>query len=42
MTETAKVLRRKYYKEWNKKNPEKRKKYIERYWEKKAKEQGEN
>lgn len=43
MTEEAKAKRReyhrKYQREWHKKNPGKQKEYIERYWEKKAREQ---
>lgn len=36
MTEQAKAARRAYKKEWQRKNPEKVKEYVARYWEKKA------
>ena len=36
--EKARELRKKYYKEWRKKNKEKVKQYMKNYWEKKAKE----
>ena len=38
MTDQAIKTRREYYKEWYNKNKEKRKTYLETYWEKKAKE----
>ena len=37
MTDQAIKTRREYYKEWYNKNKEKRKAYVESYWEKKAK-----
>lgn len=42
MTEEAKKARSDYFREWRKKNPEKQKAIIERYWEKKAKELADN
>lgn len=36
MTDKAIQLRRDYYKKWNEQNRDKRRLYIERYWEKKA------
>lgn len=36
MTEQAKKTRLEYQREWRKKNPNKAKEYINRYWEKKA------
>jgi len=39
MTEQAKEARRKYYREWRKKNPGKDREYHKRYWDKKAQEQ---
>lgn len=36
MTEAARQARNAYYREWFKKNPEKRREYRERYWAKKA------
>jgi len=35
------VARKAYKREWQRKNPDKVKKYIERYWEKKAREAAE-
>jgi len=40
MSEAAKEAKRRYEKEWRKKNPEKQRARQERYWKKKAKEQG--
>lgn len=37
----ANAKRAEYYREWRKKNPEKTKEYIRRYWEKKALKEGE-
>ncbi len=39
MTDKAKQIRAAYMKEWRAKNPDKERKYKERYWEKKAKSQ---
>lgn len=36
MTEQAKEARRAYRREWNRRNPDKVKASIERYWEKRA------
>ena len=36
MTETAKALRRKYKNEWNRRNPDKIRRYTENYWNRKA------
>lgn len=35
----ASEARRQYYREWRKKNPGKQQEYMQRYWEKKAREQ---
>jgi len=36
LSEAAKEQRRQYQRQWNQQNPEKRREYINRYWEKKA------
>jgi len=36
LSEEAKIERAAYRREWNKKNPEKNKEYIARYWQRKA------
>ncbi len=36
MNEQAKEARRAYYREWSRKNREKRREYFARYWEKRA------
>ena len=36
MTEAAKIARREYKREWNRRNPDKVKAAQRRYWEKKA------
>ena len=36
LSEEAKQLRRNYHNEWNRKNPDKVKKYMANVWEKKA------
>lgn len=41
MNEAAKAARRAYKKQWQRDNPDKVKKYQERYWEKKAREAAE-
>ena len=41
MNEAAKEARRAYKRQWQRDNPDKVKKYIERYWEKKAREAAE-
>lgn len=38
LSEEAKVLKRKYHREWQRKNKDKVKEYNERYWERKAEE----
>lgn len=40
MTEQAKEARRAYKRAWNKRNPDKVKDYQERYWNKKAEQEG--
>jgi hypothetical protein len=35
-SEEAKEARRKYLREWRKKNPDKQKRYVQNYWQKKA------
>lgn len=36
MTDEAKAVKAKYAREWRKKNPDKTREYIARYWEKQA------
>ena len=36
LSQEAKEARNAYYREWRKKNPEKMKRYQEKYWKKKA------
>ena len=36
MTDAARAARNKYKREWYRKNPEKRRQYQERYWQKKT------
>ena len=36
MTDEAKAARAKYQREWYKKNPDKRREYMAKYWERKA------
>lgn len=42
MTEAAREARRKYQREWNARNADKRREYMARYWARKAAEQAEN
>jgi len=42
MTEAAREARRKYQREWNAANADKRREYMARYWARKAAEQAEN
>lgn len=41
MNEAAKAARRAYKREWNKRNPDKLRKYQEDYWNRKAKQAAE-
>ena len=36
MTEEAREARNAYKRQWNAKNPDKRREYMQRYWERKA------
>lgn len=36
LTESQKEARKRYQREWRKKNPDKSREYMERYWAKKA------
>ena len=40
MSKVAREAQRQYNREWNKANPEKRREYNRRYWEKKAAQAG--
>lgn len=41
LSKQIKEAKNAYYKEWYRKNKDKHKGYMQKYWEKKAKEQGE-